>query len=83
MPTERIESLIRNIQQTLLPEGMTADIERNLRAIVQAYLAKLDLVPREEFDAQKAVLENTRRKLETLEKELERLSAEVGQRKPH
>ena len=43
------------------------DMERNFRAILQAALGKLDLVTREEFEVQKAVLAKTRSKLEALE----------------
>jgi BMFP domain-containing protein YqiC len=44
------------------------DVEKNLRAILQASLSKLDLVTREEFDVQARVLARTREKLDKLEK---------------
>jgi BMFP domain-containing protein YqiC len=44
------------------------DLEKNLRAILQASLSKLDLVTREEFDVQSRVLARTREKLDKLEK---------------
>jgi BMFP domain-containing protein YqiC len=44
-----------------------------LHLALQAALARLDLVTREEFDAQAAVLLRTRQKLEALEEELRRL----------
>jgi ubiquinone biosynthesis accessory factor UbiK len=53
-----------------LPKGLLAlqeDINRNLRASLEGGLAKLDLVTREEFDVQAAVLTRTREKLEKLE----------------
>ena len=43
-------------------------MEKNFHAILQNFFSKLDLVTREEFDAQKRVLERTRLKLEDLEK---------------
>lgn len=73
-PSDRIESLLRQLDATLNHEGLGDDMRRNVRALLQAWLARLDVVPREEFDAQVAVLENTRRKLEVLEQELARLS---------
>jgi len=73
-PSDRIESLLRQLDATLNNEGLGDDMRRNVRALLQAWLARLDVVPREEFDAQVAVLENTRRKLEVLEQELARLS---------
>ena len=44
-----------------------ADIERNLRAMLDPLFARLDLVAREEFDVQAAVLARTREKLTMLE----------------
>ncbi|MHB1233189.1 MAG: accessory factor UbiK family protein [Burkholderiales bacterium] len=44
-----------------------ADIEKNMRAVLQSVFAKLDLVTREEFDVQQAVLLRTREKLTQLE----------------
>lgn len=46
---------------------------RDLQLAVQAVLTRLDLVTREEFDAQAAVLARTRAKLEALEQQLEKL----------
>ena len=43
------------------------DMEKNFHAILQSALARLDLVTREEFEVQKAVLAKTRQKLDTLE----------------
>ena len=53
------------------------DIEKNIRALISSSLAKLDLVTREEFDNQQAVLQHTRAKLERLEKEVEALRQPV------
>ena len=44
------------------------DIEKNMRALLAQGFAKLDLVTREEFDAQTQVLARTREKLAALEK---------------
>ena len=41
--------------------------KRELHLVLQSALAKLNLVTREEFDAQAAVLQRTRLKLEALE----------------
>jgi ubiquinone biosynthesis accessory factor UbiK len=51
----------------VLGQSPAADIEKNLRAVLQSVFAKLDLVTREEFDVQQAVLLRTREKLEALE----------------
>ncbi len=59
-----------------LPGGMQLlgdDLKKNLRANLEAGLAKLDLVTREEFDVQTAVLARTREKLTRLERQVEEL----------
>ena len=43
------------------------DIEKNVKAMLQSGLSRLDVVSREEFDTQAAVLAKTREKLERLE----------------
>ena len=43
------------------------DIEKNIKAMLSSNLARLDLVPRAEFDLQSQVLLKTREKLEALE----------------
>lgn len=43
------------------------DMEKNFHVVLQTALGKLDLVTREEFEVQKAVLAKTRSKLEALE----------------
>lgn len=52
------------------------DMEKNLKAGLSAWLAKLDLVTREEFDVQALVLARTREKLQELEARLARLEGE-------
>lgn len=49
------------------------DIEKNLKAALAGGLARLDLVTREEYDAQAQVLAHTREKLQELEQRLARL----------
>ena len=65
--------------QALLPPGLKQggeDLKRNLRAAVSAQLDRLDLVTREEFEVQRAVLMRTREKLEALERAVAALEAE-------
>ncbi len=49
-------------------------LDRNARALAQSALSKLDVVSRAEFDAQAAVLQRTRARVQELEAELERLT---------
>ena len=49
-------------------EGSPAkDIEKNIKAVLQSGLARLDVVTRQEFDVQREVLASTREKLDALE----------------
>ncbi|HXU53738.1 MAG TPA: accessory factor UbiK family protein [Casimicrobiaceae bacterium] len=49
-------------------EGSPAkDIEKNIKAVLQSGLARLDVVTRQEFDVQREVLARTREKLDALE----------------
>ena len=50
-----------------------ADIEKNARAMLSGFFARLDLVTREEFDVQAQVLTRTRELLKTLEERVARL----------
>lgn len=53
-----------------MPRGLQAlqdDMQRNLRAGLESALGKLNLVTREEFEVQQAVLARTREKLKALE----------------
>ena len=53
-----------------MPRGFQAlqdDLQRNLRASLESTLGKLNLVTREEFEVQQAVLARTREKLTALE----------------
>ena len=75
MTDESIENLARSLAAAL-PEGlrsMRTDLEKNFRSVLRASLSKLDLVTREEFEVQEAVLARTREKLEALEKRLEEI----------
>lgn len=51
------------------------DIEKNVKAMLQSGLSRLDVVPRTEFDTQAQVLLKTREKLEQLEARVAELEA--------
>jgi BMFP domain-containing protein YqiC len=51
------------------------DLEKNIKAMLGAGLARLDLVPRAEFDLQAQVLLKTREKLEALERRVAEIEA--------
>ncbi|MFN4324293.1 MAG: accessory factor UbiK family protein [Azonexus sp.] len=64
----------------LLANTPAKDIEKNVKAMMSGFFAKLDLVTREEFDIQAQVLARTRDKLQALEARVEALEkARAGQ----
>jgi len=75
-----LEELARKLADAV-PPGVTAlrdDLERNFRAVLQGALAKLDLVTRQEFDIQAAVLRRSRERLEELERRIAALEKPIG-----
>lgn len=67
-----LDELARKLAEAV-PPGLAAlgnDLEQNFKAVLQAGLAKLDLVTRQEFDIQAAVLRRSRERLEELEKRI-------------
>lgn len=58
------------------------DIEKNVKAMLASSLARLDLVPRAEFDVQAQVLLRTREKLEALERRLAEIEARFPPQQP-
>lgn len=52
---------------TVLPQELRDDTRSNVRAAMADALSRMDIVTREEFDIQRAVLQRTREKLEALE----------------
>lgn len=53
------------------------ELERRVKQMLQSTLARMDLVTREEFDAQTKVLQHTRQRLEELEQIVARLEKEA------
>ena len=82
MEIPRVEELLLSLMQGLPPglatgaSGLREDLENNVRAVLRANLGKLDLAGREEFDAQRKVLERTRARLEELETRVATLEAQ-------
>jgi len=77
-----LDDLARQLAQSL-PQNLRAlgdDLERNFRALLHSGLERMDLVTREEFDVQSAVLERTREKLEALEARLAELERDLAAR---
>ena len=73
----QLDELARRLS-TLVPPGLREgreELQHNFKSVLQAGLTRLDLVTREEFEVQRAVLARTREKLEALERALASLEA--------
>lgn len=81
MKNESIDRLARRLAESV-PEGVRAvrdDLEQNFRSVLRGGLSKLDLVTREEFEVQEAVLARTRQQHDALEERLKALEAKLAE----
>ncbi len=73
-----LEAIAKHLKKAL-PDSFAniqEDVDKNLRSTLKIVLERMDLVTREEFDIQKAVLLRTREKLDALEARVAALEAE-------
>jgi len=79
MNKQFFDDLATKISGTLppVPAGMKDEMEQSIRAILHKTFDKLDLVTREDFEIQSAVLQKTRIKLEIMEKKLSELEEKL------
>ncbi len=73
---QTIDGLMSAISD-ILPKNPKEELEKNLRAALASTLGRMNLVTREEFETQEAVLARTRQKLEHLEKVVAELEQEL------
>lgn len=73
----RLEEVVERVQRALPADvaNLGEDVKRNVQAAIEASLRRMDIVTREEFDIQSAVLARTREQLEQLERRLADLEA--------
>lgn len=78
LPEDMLDQISRQASD-FFAQGQKArdDVRQNMRSLIQAQLSKLDVVSREEFDAQQAVLERTRAQLQQLETQLKELESRL------
>lgn len=69
-----LEDLAQRLAQALAATPL-GDLEKNLKALLIAQLSKLDLVTREDFEVQKALLAKAQARLAELERRLAELEA--------
>ncbi len=75
MSEKTLQDLARKLADAV-PEGLESvrsDLEKSFRSVLQSGIDKLDLVTREEFEVQEAVLQRTREKLEALDERLKEM----------
>ena len=80
MSRPSIDDLARRVLDAL-PRSLAdneADLRRNLHAALSGVLSRMDVVTREEFDAQSRVLARTREKLDTLERHVTALETRAN-----
>lgn len=76
---KNIDDMMDSLRQAL-PGDFAQGMEKNLRAALSAGLARLDLVTREELEVQLQVLARTRARLESLEKQVAELEAQLARK---
>jgi ubiquinone biosynthesis accessory factor UbiK len=77
--TSLFEDLSARISE-FLAASPAKDLEKNVRALLVAAFAKLDLATREQFEVQTKVLSRTREKLAELERRVVELEARLRQK---
>lgn len=71
--SQQFSTLVNN-----LPKGAELPGQEHMKGLIQNAMSKLDLVTREEFDAQSAVLGRTREKLEALEAQVKSIEESLN-----
>jgi BMFP domain-containing protein YqiC len=80
MDTSALDDLARRLTEAIPPSirNLGQDLESNFKAVLQAQLARLDLVSRTEFDVQSALLKRTESALTAMEQRLKDLEAKLA-----
>jgi BMFP domain-containing protein YqiC len=76
----QIDELARRLS-SLVPSGLRdsrEELQQNFKSVLQTGLGKLDLVTRDEFDVQRAVLLRTRDKLNELQRAVAQVEAQLA-----
>jgi BMFP domain-containing protein YqiC len=79
MNSTGLDELARRLAESVPPSvrAFAKDLESNFKAVLQAQLAKLDLLSRNEFDVQAALLARTQAALTSLEQRLKDIEARL------
>ena len=81
---EKLDELARRLSSLVPPSLRDGrdEMQENFKAVLQSGLAKLDLVTREEFEVQRAVLLRTREKLDELQRVVADLESQIDPSAP-
>lgn len=77
--SEALNELSNKIKE-ILKNSPLSEADKNIHALIQGMLTKMELVSREEFDVQSEVLRNTREKLAQLEAKLEVIESDLNKK---
>lgn len=72
-----LSDIFQQVNDLVNNSELRSEVDKSVRALAQSAMGKLDVVSREEFDAQAAILQRTQARVAALEAELEALAREV------
>ena len=71
--------ILQQVSEMVSASGVKGDVDKSLRALAQSAVSRLDMVSRDEFDAQTEILQRTRARVMLLEATLEDMTKELEQ----
>ena len=77
---ELLNKFVDQFNNVIAPgaESLNKDIQKKMRSAAQTTFDKLDLVSRDEFDAQVAILNRTQEQLEDIKKQLSEIEENLN-----
>ena len=69
--------ILQQVNDLVGASGIKGELDKSVRSLAQSALSRLDVVSREEFDAQAESLQRTRSRVAELEAELNALTSEL------
>ncbi|MEH6585068.1 MAG: accessory factor UbiK family protein [Halioglobus sp.] len=69
--------VLQQVNDLVGSSGLKGEVDKGVRSLAQSALSRLEVVSREEFDAQSAILNRTRERVIALEAELEAMTKEL------
>lgn len=69
--------VLQQVNDLMGNSGLKGEVDKGVRSLAQSALSRLDVVSREEFDAQTEILKRTRDRVVALETELETMTREM------